>query len=157
MDILISVTTFPAYIAGVFLLAILSDMVSLPDGPPVWLRLLKKAILYATLLIFLFLAYTFLLSIALSISHLYFLLTLVVLTGCTSFLIPRFIVNLLGLRMRWFARSVAAFGYAFVILTLIPQLLGYFSLNASIPRYVFLLVAAISLGLVAFPRLIRAR
>jgi len=156
MEILASVLAFPALFAGVTMLAVLAYGIGSLAGSPVWLRLLEKALLYAILLAFLFLAYTFSLSAALSISYLYFVLVFTALFGCTSFLIPKWIAKLLGLRMQWFARSIAAFGYAFVLLTFSTLLIKQLPLSASIPKPAILIVAFISLSLFTLPRLVRS-
>jgi hypothetical protein len=156
MEILASVLAFPALFAGVMMLAVLAYGMGSLAGSPAWLRLSEKALLYAILLTFLFLTYTFSLSAALSISYLYFIWVFTALFGCTSFLIPKWIVQLLGLRVRWFARSIAAFGYAFVLLTFSALVIKQLPLSASIPKPAILIVAFVSLSLFAFPRLVRS-
>jgi hypothetical protein len=157
MEILASLTAFPAYVIGVLLLAVIADLLGSLKRFPIWLKLMKRALLFTALVSFLFLSYTFLLSTALSINYLYFVSLFTVLFGFTSFFIPRVILTLLGRRMQWFARSVASFGYAFVLLTFAALLVKELPLSRAIPKPVILAIAFISLSLFVLPRLIRAR
>jgi len=157
MEILIGVLTFPAMFSGVLLLALLARSTGTLDGPATSFRFLKKSALYAVLVIFLFLSYTFTLSAALATSYIYFVMVFTALFGCSSFLFPRVVILLFGSRIQWFARSVAAFGYAFVLLTFSALLIKKLPLSAAIPKPAILLVAFVSLSLFALPRLIRSR
>jgi len=157
MEILLSILTFPAIFAGVLLLAVLAHGADTLDGPPTSFRLIEKALLYAVLVIFLFLSYTFGLSAALSISYIYFFTIFAALFGCSSFLFPKLVLMLFGSKIHWVARSVAAFGYAFVLLTFATLLIRQLSLSPTIPKPAILLVAFVSFSLFALPRLVRAR
>jgi hypothetical protein len=155
MAILTSILTFPAMFAGIVLLALLARSAVSPGESATLFRLIKKALLYPILLVFLFISYTFALSAALSISYFYFVVVFTALFGCGSFLFPALIVRLFGRRIQWFARSVAAFGFAFVLLTFSALLIRQLPLSATIPKSAILLVAFVSVSLFALPRLIR--
>jgi hypothetical protein len=155
MEILLSIITLPAMFAGVVLLALLARGIGTLEGPATSFRLIKKALLYTILLIFLFISYTFALSAALATSYIYFIVVFTSLFGCSSFLFPTLIVRLFGRRIQWFARSVAAFGFAFVILTFSALLIRLVPLSATIPKSAILLIAFVSVSLFALPRLLR--
>ena len=155
MEILASLFAFPAEFAGVLILAVIAHTTRSRVERPYWARFLRRGSLYAILLSFLFLSYAFALSAALSTSYIYFILFFTALFGCTSFLLPWCILKWFGQGNRWFARSVAAFGYAIVLLTFSTLLVRKLSLSATIPRPAILLFALISLSIFALPRLIR--
>jgi hypothetical protein len=157
MEILFGLLVLPAMFAGVLLLALLAEGLGTLGGPPTSLRFLKKALLYGTLLTFLFVSYTFSLSTALAASYIFFVMDFTALFACSSFLFPRLLVKIFGSRIQWLARSMAAFGYAFVILTFAALLVRGLPLSAAIPKAAILAVAFVSLSLFAIPRLVRAR
>lgn len=157
MEILARILAIPAFTSGVLILATLACTTAILERRFLWLRLMRKVVLYAILVMFLFLSYTVVLTVALSASYIYFMIVFTALFACTSFLIPQLIVNLFGVGTGWFARSVRAFGYAFVLLTFAALLVNELPLTATVPRSALLLVALFSSSVVALPRLIRPR
>jgi hypothetical protein len=157
MEILTSLLAFPAFVAGVLLLAVPACTPVYLSGTLTWLRLPGKVFLYFLSALFLFLSYSFLLSAALATSYLFFLLVFNALFASTSFLLPLLIVRLLGVKAAWYARSVAAFGYAIVLLTFSALLISKLRPSTIIPEGAILFVALVVLGTLSYRRLRKAR
>ena len=157
MEILARVLAIPAFASGVLILATLACTNAVLGRQFVWLKLTRKALLYTILALFLFFSYTVALSMAISASYDYFVVVFTSLFACTSFLIPKLIVKLFGVETKWFARSVGAYGYAFVLLTFAALLVRELPLSATVPKSGLLVVGSISVGLFILPRLIRSR
>ena len=157
MEILISLLSFPAFFAGVLLLAVPATTPSYLSGNLAWLRLPGKVLLYLVSALFLFLSYAFLLSAALAASYLFFIFVFTALFASTAFMIPLLIIKLVGVQAAWYARSVAAFGYAIVLLTFAALLISKIGPSTTIPESVFLLAALASLSILAYRRLKKTR
>jgi hypothetical protein len=157
MEILASLLGFQAFVLGVVFLGVLAGLGHWLRGDLKWLNLLAKVSLYATLAIFLFFSYSFLLGAAIAVSYSYFILVFTALFGFTSFILPRLIARFLGDRTSWFTRSLAAFGFAIVLLLFGGILFREVGIFPVLSEWLLVPVALLGLFWYLYPKVSRSR